>query len=155
MATLVGTQGNFERALKELVELDYDAVEAYEAAISRLENEEYKKTLRGFKDDHQRHIEEVSALLKKHDTEPPTGPDMSKQWLAKGKVVLANLVGNHAILTAMRSNEDDTNTAYERMNAHVEKWEDVGDILRRGLEDEKRHKAWFEDASKRSEGSTT
>ena len=42
MATLVGTQTKFVDALKELAELDHDAIEAYEAAINRLENEFYK-----------------------------------------------------------------------------------------------------------------
>lgn len=42
MATLVGTQKNFADALKALIELDYDAIEAYKAAIDRLENENYK-----------------------------------------------------------------------------------------------------------------
>ncbi|AFC70705.1 hypothetical protein MC5_01535 [Rickettsia australis str. Cutlack] len=35
MTTLVRTQNNFADAIKELVELDYDAIEAYKAAINR------------------------------------------------------------------------------------------------------------------------
>ena len=42
MATMVGTQKSFTEAIKELVELDYDALGAYEAAINNLENPEYK-----------------------------------------------------------------------------------------------------------------
>jgi hypothetical protein len=34
MATMVGTQKSFTEAIKELVELDYDALGAYEAAIN-------------------------------------------------------------------------------------------------------------------------
>ncbi|MBL0942527.1 MAG: DUF2383 domain-containing protein, partial [Alphaproteobacteria bacterium] len=74
MVTLVGTQEDFEVALKELLELDYDAVEAYEAAINRLENQEYKTQLNTFKNDHERHIKEISALLKKHNIAPTKGP---------------------------------------------------------------------------------
>jgi hypothetical protein len=36
MVTLVGTQDSFAGVIKELIELDYDAVEAYEAAIGGL-----------------------------------------------------------------------------------------------------------------------
>lgn len=43
MVTLVGMQDDFGTTLKDLVELEYDAVEAYEAAINRLDNKEYKK----------------------------------------------------------------------------------------------------------------
>ena len=38
MTTLVGTQKNFA---SELIELDYDAIEAYKAAINRLENKRF------------------------------------------------------------------------------------------------------------------
>ena len=36
MTTLVGTQTKFVKAVRELVELDFDALEAYNAAINRL-----------------------------------------------------------------------------------------------------------------------
>ena len=64
MVTIVGMQGDFASALKDLVELDYDAVEAYEAAINRLDDEEYKDVLKTFKEDHERHISELSDVLR-------------------------------------------------------------------------------------------
>jgi len=143
MVTKVGTQSDFAAALKDLLELDYDAIEAYEAAINRLEDAEYKSKLTGFKEDHQRHTREITALLQAHGEEAPTGPS-SKQWLTKGKVVLAQIVGDGGILAAMQTNEVDTNTAYQRMNEHEHKWLDATDLLSRGLKDEKRHKAWLE-----------
>lgn len=144
MATLVGTQANFADALRELVELDYDAIEAYEAAINRLENESYKDKLDEFKKDHERHVKELNDILLAHGEKKVEGPD-AKQWLAKGKVVLANMMGDESILQAMRTNEEDTNTAYEKLNNHESKWSDASDALRRGLEDEKRHKRWIEE----------
>lgn len=140
MVTLVGTQDSFAGVIKELIELDYDAVEAYEAAINRLNSEAYKKQLSIFMEDHKRHIKELSELLTQHKEEAPQGPSTLKQWLAKGKVVIANIIGDAAILTAMISNEEDTNTAYERVNAREDKWEDSQEIIKRGLEDERRHK---------------
>jgi hypothetical protein len=53
MATLVGTQTDFSQAIKELLELDYDAVDAYKAAIERLNNLEYITMLTSFMNDHQ------------------------------------------------------------------------------------------------------
>jgi len=38
MATFVGTQTSYVDAIKELVRIEYDALEGYEAAINRLEN---------------------------------------------------------------------------------------------------------------------
>jgi rubrerythrin len=144
MVTFVGTQDDFGTALVELIELDFDAVAAYTAAIDRLTNEEYKQKLREFRDDHERHIRELSAVLLAHNQKAPTGPDHTKQWLSKGKVIIAELMGDQAILAAMRSNEVDTNTAYERIVGHKNKWPDSDDIVRRGLQDEKRHKTWLD-----------
>jgi len=145
MVTLVGTQSDFAAAIKDLIELDYDAIEAYEAAINRLDNKDYKAKLSEFKKDHQRHTQELSELLGEHHvTNIPSGPSNVKQWLTKGKVVLANLMGDSAILSAMISNETDTNTAYERIYAREDIWEEAKSTIRRGLDDERRHKAWLE-----------
>ncbi|WP_032114209.1 DUF892 family protein [Candidatus Paracaedibacter symbiosus] len=146
MVTLVGMQANFEDALKDLIELDYDAVEAYDAAINRLENQEFKEKLNIFKADHEWHIQELTNVLKKRNIDPPSGPSTGKQWLTKGKVVLANLIGDNVILRAMISNEIDTNTAYERISLREDMWSEAKDIIRRGLEDEKRHKKWLENS---------
>lgn len=144
MTTFVGTQSSFVDATKDLVELDYDAVEAYEAAINRLENADARERLAIFKGDHERHIQELTTLLKNHGEEAPSAPSVGKQWLAKGKVVLANIIGDSLIIKAMISNVEDTNQAYERMNKRIDKWQDADDILKRGLEDERRHKNWLE-----------
>lgn len=144
MVTTVGLQKDFLSALKGLVELDYDAIEAYEAAINRLENEDYKVTFRGFKSDHQSHISEISKFLESCNEAPPLGPSI-KSLLTQGKVVLANLVGDNAILRAMRSNEIDTNTAYGRINNYEAIPKEIKEILKKGLLDEKRHLAWIEE----------
>jgi len=144
MVTFVGKQGSFADAVKNLIELDFDAVEAYETALNKMENNTYKKYLQGFKEDHERHIKELSALLTKHNEEPPHGPSSVKHWLTKGKVVMAEILGDDLILRALRSNEIDTLTAYRRMDERVDRWPDSESILHRGLEDEKRHNAWLE-----------
>jgi rubrerythrin len=147
MVTLVGTQGNIIHAIQNLIELDYDAAEAYEVAIDRIGNEAYKAQLRLFKADHLRHIQELSAYLQKQNEEVPEGPSLGKQWLTKGKVVLADIIGDHTILIAMRSNEIDTNTAYERIAKRNDKPIELLDTIDRGLQDEKRHKAWLDSAT--------
>lgn len=147
MVTLVGTQTDFADVLKDLVELDYDAVEAYQAAINRINNHTYKLKLAEFKADHERHIKELTDVLINHGERLPKGPSIGKQWLTKGKVVIATLMGDDAILLAMKSNEGDTNTAYERVNSREDKWPDSRDIIKRGLDDERRHKAWLESYS--------
>lgn len=147
MVTNVGTQDSFAAAVKELLELDYDAIEAYEAAIARLSNAEYKSKLQEFCEDHKRHVRELQYLLFDRGVEAPTGPS-NKSLLTKGKVVLANLLGDDAVLAAMLTNEQDTNTAYERMNQRNDKWEEAASVLEDGLRDERKHKSWLEHVTK-------
>ena len=64
--------------------------------------------------------------------------------LTEGKVVIAGIMGDKAILTAMKSNEDDTNTAYERSVDNDVVPAQVKDTLREFLGDERRHRAWIE-----------
>ena len=143
MTTLVGTQANFADALRELIELDYDAVEAYQAALDRLDNEDYKARLGKFKADHESHIKVLNRILQAHDGIIVDGPS-GTSWLTKGKVILANLVGDKTILKALRSNVDDTCTAYKKMNSHKAKWSDATDALTSGLEDAEKHKKWLD-----------
>ncbi len=152
MATLVGTQNKLTDALQSLIELDYDAIEAYQTAIERLETETYKSKLLEFCTDHKQHIELLSSLLKDHGIKPPTGPS-AKQWLTKGKVVLADMVGDNTILRAMLSNEQDTNKAYENMNERDDIGDKVEGILKQGLEDERKHKEWLEKTLKEARDS--
>ena len=51
--------------------------------------------------------------------------------------------GNKAILMAMKSNEDDTNAAYERAVAHLGLGVDVTTILEKHLADERRHREYI------------
>jgi rubrerythrin len=150
MVTLVGTQTNFVDALKELIELDYDAIEAYERAIEKVSEQKYKDQFSEFKKDHQRHVKELSEILSNRNETPPQGAD-AKKWLTEGKVHIAEYLakiigsGDKPILQAMDSNEIDTNDAYERMNNRDDIWDEAKDVLKRGLEDERRHKAWIEE----------
>jgi len=144
MVTFVGNQTNFSDALKELVELEYAVVEAYETAIERLNKGDFKERLQEFLEDHQRHIREISGVLEKKSEDVPQGPNLGKEFITKGKVLLANMVGDNTILIAMRSNETDTNTAYERLNSREDIWGEARDILKQALEDERKHKAWLD-----------
>lgn len=140
MATWVGTEDDKLELLQDLIKLDHAAAEAYEEAIERLDNAEYKARLTAFMRDHSRHIEELSPIVRAMGGEVPKDAG-AKDWLTEGKVVLSSLMGERAILKAMRSNEEDTNTAYERA---VEKAPaEARDIVARGLADERRHRDWI------------
>ncbi len=143
MGNQVGTEKEIISLLNDLTALDYDAIEAYEAAISRLSDPRCKAQLRLFMSDHQRHTVELAEFVSRYGGTPVSKADF-KQILTKGKVVLGSLGGDRVILAAMKSNEDDTNVAYERAVAQSGLPEVIRSVLNRNLTDERRHRAWIE-----------
>jgi uncharacterized protein (TIGR02284 family) len=142
MATTVGTEDRLEALLADLIQLDHDAVLAYKTAIERLGNASHRSALAGFRRDHLRHIEELGDALAGLGGTPPKEADR-KSFLTQGKVVLAGLIGDKAILQAMKTNEDDTNTAYERAVQHRNASPELRKTLEDALGDERRHRAWI------------
>jgi rubrerythrin len=144
MVTFTGTQHELTEAIIDLILLEYDAIEAYKSAVERLENKIFSSKLQEFQKDHEQHIKKLSEFLTQKNIVPPKGPDV-KQWLAKGKTILAGLISDRSVLQAMNSNEDDTNTAYERMTNRDDLDEKIKSILSNAYDDEKKHKKWIED----------
>jgi uncharacterized protein (TIGR02284 family) len=143
VATTIGTERELSEALNNLIALDFDAIEAYEAAINRLDNATYAEQLRQFKGDHERHARELSTIVRDLG-ETPTAHASMQSLLTQGKVVLGNITGDKGLLRAMKSNEDDTNTAYERAVARDDLTPRLQEVLQRNLADERRHRAWLE-----------
>ncbi|HJU18104.1 MAG TPA: ferritin-like domain-containing protein [Stellaceae bacterium] len=142
MVTTVGTESTIEDLLNDLIELDYDAADAYQAAIDRLDDPAFRTTLSEFKRDHLRHIDELGLVLTGLGRTPPKQGNL-KILLTRGKVIIGGLAGDKAILQAMRTNEADTNTAYERAVQFRDLTSNARDVLDRGLEDERRHCEWI------------
>jgi rubrerythrin len=129
--------------LNHLIAVDFDAIEAYEAAIGRLGSTPDAAQLARFLDDHKRHIVELSAMVRELGGEPAGHGDL-KHFVSTGKVVLGGLIGDDAILRAMRSNEGDACAAYD--NGALREGLELGPrtLILRILEDERRHREWFE-----------
>jgi uncharacterized protein (TIGR02284 family) len=143
MVTTVGLELDFLNMLGDLTSLEYDALGAYDAAISRVRDPEVKQQLQSFRADHDRHIRELDGIIRQLGGAPSPGPGV-KSMLTQGKVAFGAIFGDKAILTAMKSNEDDTNTAYERAVHHSDARAPAMGMLRRALEDEQRHRDWIE-----------
>lgn len=128
--------------LSDVIQLDYDAIAAYKAAIERLEAPTYKAKLKEFLADHERHVKELGDVIRSKGGTPPESGDL-KVILTKGQVIIAGLGDDQTILRAMKLNEDQTNSKYEdaveRSNP-----EHVRQLLEKGLADERRHRAWLE-----------
>ena len=142
MVTTTGTASDVVDMLNDLIQLDYDAIQAYEAAIGRIENAEHQRQLQAFRDDHERHTQELGRIVSELGAEPARGASM-KQVLTVGKVAFADMMGERAVLQAMKSNEDDTNTAYERAASRSDLPTSAVPVIQSALGDERRHRHWL------------
>jgi uncharacterized protein (TIGR02284 family) len=129
--------------LNHLIAVDYDAIEAYEAAIGRLGSTPDATQLARFLEDHKRHVVELSAMVHELGGAPAEHGDL-RHFVATGKVMLGGLIGDDAVLRAMRSNEDETCSHYDL--AVVREGLELAPrtLMLRIIEDEKRHREWFE-----------
>ncbi len=143
MATLVGTQSTLAEVVRALVELDYDAIEAYRATVERLKDGEVKRSFGLFMADHERHIMELTAYLAEIGEDAPTSA-YTKAVLTKGKVIIGSLFGDRSIMLAMKTNETDTNRAYERAVTRTEAPAHVQRQFARALSDERRHAQYID-----------
>ena len=143
MTTFVGTQKDLVTLIMKLIALDYDAIEAYKTAIAKIHGADAKAHLTSFMHDHERHVKDLTAELEALGMPAPRGPD-AKGMLTTGKVYVASLIGDRAILMAMKTNEDDTNRAYERACKRDDLTESLRLIFTKNLDDERRHRLWIE-----------
>jgi hypothetical protein len=129
--------------LSALVQLDVDAVLAYDRAIAALGAGALSRTLASFRLDHQRHVLELSGALLSMGVAPPQAqPDLKGSILGGVTAVRARL-GTEQALEAMRTNEQLTTSSYARALAKPFP-EQVLQIVRRGDADERRHLTWIE-----------
>jgi hypothetical protein len=117
MVTTVGTESTPPGLVENLLLLEHDTIAAYDQTIEPLQNPSHKQKIVEFRADHDRHVQELSRLAAAVGAMPYREGD-AKQMLTTGKVALASIMGDSAILTAMRSNEEDTVTARARVSPH-------------------------------------
>lgn len=147
MVTMVGMESEVIDLLMDLIRLDYDAIDAYRSAIQKLKNRRFADQLRSFCNDHERHTKNLRVFVQELGGKVPTSGD-TKSLLATGKVAMGALMGDKAILMAMKTNEDDTNTAYERAVGHSGLTSEMKKVLSSNLSDERRHRTWIEQTMK-------
>lgn len=135
---------DLQAALIELIQLDYDAIAAYDTAIAHIISKPYQSKLIEFRQDHEKHIAEIGQLLKVREIAVPQGPDL-KSYLSKVSILFGDLFSDKAILVALLNSEMNLHTAYDKANQCEDIWLDFIEILAKALSDEVRHKEWLEE----------
>lgn len=132
--------------LGDLMKVDVDAVEAYNEAIEKIEEQDLRSRLSAFRDDHQRHVSEISQALQSMGMEVPSQKPDLKGMLIEGMTKLRSAMGTEQALRAMRQNETVTTHAYEDALRDEEWTAQLSEIVERGYADERRHLEWMEQA---------
>lgn len=136
-------EGALVATLNDLLQLDHDAVQAYTLAMALVSDGTYHQTLAGFRDDHERHVRELSQLIRAHGGTPiqlphlPTGPfKLAMQGLGAA-------AGDRGVLLAYKTNEGQVRENYRRESEKA--WPpDVQPVLARAAHDEQLHYDWVE-----------
>jgi uncharacterized protein (TIGR02284 family) len=126
--------------LHDLVQLDFDAIKAYADAIAHIDDAAIRRDLESFKADHQRHIQDLTAVIAELGGKPSTPGTDFKGFLLEGMTRLRSLTGTKGALKAMRSNERLSNKAYEKAS-RLDLPARAHEVVARNLEDERRHLA--------------
>lgn len=128
--------------LNDLLQLDHDAVQAYTIAIDNIETEMTRSALQAFRDDHERHIQDLTRLIKDHGGMPidmahvPTG--MFKQAVQS----VGAMGGDREILLAFKANERQSRDKYHRAATDTTHPPEVRVVLERNAADEENHYGW-------------
>jgi rubrerythrin len=143
MATMIGNESSIQDLVTNLIYLEHDAIAAYDSCVERLDDKTLSAKVAEFRGDHDRHLQVLTEMAGQIGIDAPREGDM-KQMLTTGKIVLADLMGDGAVLNAMKTNEDDTVTAYERATRHPDALPQSKAFFMEAHQDELRHREWME-----------
>lgn len=136
------TNQEIAEELSSLVQLDLDAVLAYDRAIEAIGDGWIMNELARFKLDHQRHILELSKVLLDMKVKPPASRADVKGAILGGVTGVRARLGTEQALKAMVPNEELTTSTYARAMAKPFP-DDVLELVRKNYGDEQRHLAWI------------
>lgn len=134
--------------LTQLIQLDFDAAKAYEQALENIDDENIHARISSFRDDHMRHIDDLSEAMREMGETPPHRSRDIKGFLITGFTTIRSMTGTQGALKAMRMNERLTNSMYE----NALDWDlppEVMRIVRKNREDERRHIEYIEQTLER------
>lgn len=142
MVTIRDREVDLGQFVDELLVLELDALENYRIAADGLEKGQLRRTLLQFVDDHERHVRDVSAIVRRLGRGEPPPVDVER---LETQVKLNRIGGDVGVLSALEAMEDTTNLLYEKGRELHDLEPDLQKVLARGLEDERRHRAWLEE----------
>ncbi len=133
--------------LVDLVQLDIDAVFAYNHAVDHIEETDIREHMVRYREDHERHIADLSQIIIKHGGTPPERTKDFKGYIIEGMTAVMSKIGTRSSLLAMMSNEELTTSRYRAANA-VHFPTEIKALIADNLKDEQRHLTYIKEALK-------
>ncbi len=131
--------------LNDLLQLDHDAIGAYDIAIEKLEDRDHADQILGFRRDHERHIRELNEAVAGLGGTPKNEPHLTGPF-KKALQALGGVGGDRGLLLAFRSNELQVRNKYDMYAAKANLWpHHVKQLVDRNALDEERHYRWVAD----------
>lgn len=135
--------------LNDLLQLDIDAVNAYEQALKQIDNSDIHSNIESFRQDHLRHIMDLKEIIRKHSGSPVQSTPDLKGYLLEGFTALRSVTGTKGALSAMEANEKITSKNYgDALQEDILFPADVKELLLKNFADETRHLEYITNALK-------
>jgi competence ComEA-like helix-hairpin-helix protein len=138
-------------ALAALAQLDLEAAAAYSICAEAMPIEDIRDTLISFREDHLRHVRDLGQLVEEMGGEAVDAEGPVRESSLTALASATSALGPDAGYLAMISNEQLTNSVYQAI-LQIEWDEDVQQVIKRNLEDEKRHLQWLQENRSRVMG---
>jgi len=129
---------NIVEAMSNLVQLDIDAVHAYDQVLTEIDDPIIKDRLQKFQDEHRNHISGLSKHIEELGGQAPGQSQDFKGYVIEAFAAIRSFTGMKGALKAMKITEEITNRYY----GEVVSWEappEVKEVLRTYFSEEKIH----------------
>ncbi|HEX6910016.1 MAG TPA: ferritin-like domain-containing protein [Longimicrobium sp.] len=145
MGTAPPATAEILEGLNDLLQLDHDAVGAYEIAMEKLQDRDHADQIAGFRRDHERHIRELNELVAELGGTPANQPHATGPFKLALQS-LGGLAGDRGTLMAFRTNELQVRAKYDAYAARANAWPThIKRVIDACALDEERHYRWVSD----------
>jgi competence ComEA-like helix-hairpin-helix protein len=135
-------------ALLAIASLDREAAAAYDVVADAVEDERVREMLRGFAEDHRRHVQDLHAVVRELGAEVSVEPPEGGVLVALAASLGA--IDPSAAIEALVANEQLTNGTYETASWIVSSTA-ADEVVERNATDEQRHLRALLDYQRRDE----
>ena len=111
---------NLIEAILNLVQLDIDAVHAYDQALKEIDDPIIKDRLLKFQEEHRNHIGGLSKHIEELGGQPPAYSKDFKGYVIEAFAAIRSFTGLTGALKAMKTTEEITNRYYSEEKVHLD-----------------------------------